>query len=119
MPSVTICFRAWPWRFLAGTIGPRCHESRLTGYVGCRSVAGKRYRWLRDDEPTARVRRVVSEQRVAKAAVHGVVIGVERMMPGGSGYGTDAAIAAALELAAGQAEQLGIEPGVRLRLIRR
>ncbi len=56
---------------------------------------------------------------IAYVDADGVVIGVERMMPGGSGYGTDAAIAAALELAAGQAEQLGIEPGVRLRLIHR
>jgi len=56
---------------------------------------------------------------IAYVNADGAVIGVERMMPGGSGYGTDAAIAAALELAAGQAERLGIEPGVRLQLTRR
>lgn len=46
----------------------------------------------------------------------GRVIEVERMTPNSSGYGIDAPIAAALEVAAGQAERLGIERGTRLML---
>lgn len=41
----------------------------------------------------------------------GRVIGRERMEPGGSGYGLDRPIAAALEVAAGQAERYGLERG--------
>ena len=44
----------------------------------------------------------------------GTVIGIERMEPEGSGYGINAPIAAALEVAAGQAERLGITPGARI-----
>lgn len=46
----------------------------------------------------------------------GRVIEVERMTPDSSGYGIDAPIAAALEVAAGQAKRLGIERGTRLML---
>ncbi len=55
---------------------------------------------------------------IAYVDADGVVIGVERMTPGGSGYGISAEIAAALEVAAGQAERLGITPGTRLTLQR-
>lgn len=48
----------------------------------------------------------------------GKVIGTERMEPEGSGYGINAPIAAALEVAAGQAEQLGITRGARIELAR-
>ncbi len=44
----------------------------------------------------------------------GTVIGIERMEPEQTGYGINAPIAAALEVAAGQAEQLGITPGARI-----
>ena len=44
----------------------------------------------------------------------GTVISIERMEPEGSGYGINAPIAAALEVAAGQAERLGITPGSRI-----
>lgn len=54
---------------------------------------------------------------IAYVDAQGEVIGVERMEPGRSGYGIDRPIAAALEVAAGQAERLGIEPGTRLELI--
>lgn len=54
---------------------------------------------------------------IAYVDAQGEVIGVERMEPGGSGYGIDRPIAAALEVAAGQAERLGIGPGTRLELI--
>jgi len=48
----------------------------------------------------------------------GQVIAIERMAPGQTGYGIDQPIAAALEVAAGEAKRLGIEPGVRLALAR-
>lgn len=54
---------------------------------------------------------------IAYVNAEGVVIGVERMQPGGTGYGTDRPIAAALEVAAGQAERLGIRRGTRLELL--
>lgn len=44
----------------------------------------------------------------------GKVLAVERMTPGDGTYGINQPIAAALELAAGEAERLGIEPGTRL-----
>ena len=53
---------------------------------------------------------------MAYVAPDGTVIAVERMEPGQSGYGIDEEIAAALEMAAGEAERLGIRPGTRLRL---
>ncbi|KAF0283196.1 DUF192 domain-containing protein [Spiribacter roseus] len=53
---------------------------------------------------------------IAYINADGVVIDVERMTPGGTGYGIDAPIAAALELAAGAAERHGIRPGTRLTL---
>ena len=53
---------------------------------------------------------------MAYVAPDGTVIAVERMEPGQSGYGVDEEIAAALEVAAGEAERLGIRPGTRLRL---
>ena len=46
----------------------------------------------------------------------GVVLGIERMEPEGTGYGINQPIAAALELAAGQAEQLDLRRGVRIKL---
>jgi len=46
----------------------------------------------------------------------GRVIAVERMNPETSGYGLTEPIAAALELAAGEAQRLGIQPGTRLSL---
>jgi uncharacterized membrane protein (UPF0127 family) len=49
----------------------------------------------------------------------GRVIGVQRMQPGQSGYGIDAPISAALELAAGQAERYGLAPGARITPVRR
>ena len=51
---------------------------------------------------------------IAYIDASGEVLAVERMSPGGSGYGISQPIAAALELAAGEAERLGIEPGTRL-----
>jgi hypothetical protein len=48
----------------------------------------------------------------------GTVIAIERMEPAQTGYGIDAPIAAALEVAAGDAERLGIVPGARLSLAR-
>ncbi|MEX0386698.1 DUF192 domain-containing protein [Spiribacter onubensis] len=53
---------------------------------------------------------------MAYVAPDGTVIAVERMEPGHSGYGVSEEIAAALEVAAGEAERLGIRPGTRLRL---
>ncbi|MEX0431038.1 DUF192 domain-containing protein [Spiribacter insolitus] len=53
---------------------------------------------------------------MAYVATDGTVIAVERMEPDRSGYGIDAEIAAALELAAGEAERLGIRAGARLQL---
>ena len=47
---------------------------------------------------------------------NGLIIGREMMEPQGSGYGIGQPIAAALELAAGQAEQYGLRAGVRLQL---
>jgi len=41
----------------------------------------------------------------------GRVISIERMQPEGTGYGIDVPIAAALEVAAGQAKKLDIQPG--------
>ncbi len=46
----------------------------------------------------------------------GTVIGMQRMEPNTSGYGINAPITAALEVAAGQAEALGIREGTRLTL---
>jgi len=54
---------------------------------------------------------------IAYVSASGRVIGVERMEPGGTGYGIGAPIAAALEVAAGQAARLGIEEGTRLELL--
>lgn len=48
--------------------------------------------------------------------VSGRIIGREVMQPNGTGYGINAPITAALELAAGQAADYGLEVGVRLRL---
>lgn len=45
----------------------------------------------------------------------GRVIGRERMEPGGSGYGLDRPISAALELAAGQADRYGLEQGASVK----
>lgn len=53
---------------------------------------------------------------IAYVDATGTVIGVQRMTPDTSGYGINAPIAAALEVAAGEAERLGITPGTRLRL---
>ena len=53
---------------------------------------------------------------MAYIAADGTVIAVERMVPNGTGYGINEAIAAALEVAAGEAERLGIRPGTRLTL---
>ena len=63
------------------------------------------------------MRNVRTALDIAYVDASGTVIGVERMTPETSGYGSDAAIAAALEVAAGQAERLGIAPGTRLELI--
>ena len=46
----------------------------------------------------------------------GRVIAMERMEPETRGYGLAEPIAAALELAAGEAQRLGIQPGTRLTL---
>lgn len=54
---------------------------------------------------------------IAFVNAEGEVIGVQRMEPERSGYGIDEPIAAALEVAAGQAERLGIEEGTRLELL--
>lgn len=64
------------------------------------------------------MRNVRAALDIAYVDDNGRVIGIERMTPGGSGYGSDAAIAAALELAAGEAERLGIQVGTRLRRAR-
>jgi len=48
---------------------------------------------------------------------NGVVIDIERMQPQGNGYGIRAPIAAALELAAGEAKRRGITPGTTLKLM--
>ena len=63
------------------------------------------------------MRNVAIALDIAHVDAAGRVIAVERMAPGGTGYGIDAPIAAALELAAGEAERLGIRPGSRLRLV--
>lgn len=48
----------------------------------------------------------------------GQVIGRQRMEPEQTGYGIDEPIAAALELAAGQADRYGLAPGARITLER-
>ncbi|MGD8429493.1 MAG: DUF192 domain-containing protein [Ectothiorhodospiraceae bacterium] len=53
---------------------------------------------------------------IAWVSANGRVVGVGRMEPGGTGYGTAEPIRYALETAAGNAQRLGIEPGARLRL---
>lgn len=54
---------------------------------------------------------------IAWTDARGRVLAVERMQPGRSGYGLEAPIRHALELAAGAAHRLGIEPGTHLRLL--
>ncbi len=53
---------------------------------------------------------------IAYVAADGRVVAVERMQPGESGYGIEERIRYALEVAASQAEALGLEAGARLRL---
>jgi uncharacterized membrane protein (UPF0127 family) len=52
---------------------------------------------------------------IAYVDADGVVIGIDRMQPEQSGYASDGPISAALEVAAGEAERLGIRPGTRIR----
>lgn len=53
---------------------------------------------------------------IAYVDAEGQVIGVERMAPDGGGYGHEQPIAAALEVAAGQAKRLGIREGTQLAI---
>lgn len=51
---------------------------------------------------------------IAYVNADGRVLAVERMEPGGSGYGIDRPIRYALEVAAGRAEALGLRPGATI-----
>ena len=73
--------------------------------------------WFVFDEPRRvgwHMRNVRLALDIAYVDAEGKVIGVERMTPETGGYGHEQPIAAALEVAAGQAKRLGIRKGTQL-----
>lgn len=75
--------------------------------------------WFAFDPPRTagwHMRNVAVALDIVFVGANGRVIAVQRMEPDGRIYGIDQPIAAALELAAGEARRLGIAPGDRLRL---
>lgn len=70
-----------------------------------------------DERPRTRwhMRNVAVAIDIAYVDANGRVLAVERMEPEQTGYGIEAPIQYALEVAAGQAETLGLEAGARIR----
>lgn len=75
--------------------------------------------WFVFDRPRAtgwHMRNVALALDIVYVDATGTVIAIEQMQPQGSGYGITTPIAAALELAAGQAKRLGILPKAKLTI---
>ena len=75
------------------------------------------FTWEEPRRPRFHMRNVAAPLAIAWIDPAGVVIGIERMAPGESGYQPTAPVGAALELAPRAAERLGLSPGSRVRLI--
>ena len=76
--------------------------------------------WFVFDRPRAtgwHMRNVALALDIIYVDTTGTVIAIERMQPQGTGYGIATPIAAALEVAAGQAKRLGILPNTKLTLL--